>query len=838
MKYFCCDERRRNSVLERAGLNGIDFLEVLDNPADQIVDRQHTLYVHFLKDLDPDSLKENNVWIEGGERIRNIKITDVNTGSPPESLANVLVVNVESPGDFSTYTLHIVQSRDNIEPPVGIDRILSAIDFSFKVACPSEFDCKPRHVCQEGPGKQPDINYLAKDYSSFRQLMLDRMSALVPEWMERNPADPGIALVELLAYVGDYLSYRQDAVATEAYLGTARKRTSVRRHARLVDYFMHEGSNARVWVQVCVSEGITDLTLQIENTKFITKTDVSSHVISPDSDEYRDVINAKPVIFELMHSKILYSEHNEIQFYTWGARECCLPKGATRATLHGRRENLKEGDIMILAEIRSPKNGRSEDADPTRRHAVCLTEVNFDAEDPVGEDGDAVQVTEIRWHSSDALPFPLCVSARIETDYYKDLSVALGNIVLADHGLTIDNEPLGTVPDPNPVLDKVLKDSDERCDKKPLDPTPPRFRPKLKERPLTQVAPFDPKKPFTSARGVMDWSMRDTVPKITLKDLNMGEEWRDPMRDLLNSGPDKKEFVVEMESDGTAYVRFGDNKMGIRPVSGTAFTATYRIGNGVRGNIGAETIAHIVSDDPDINTETDNPIERVWNPLDAKGGREPETIEQVRQKAPSAFRRQERAVTPADYAEMTKRCDSSVQRTAASFRWTGSWHTVFLTVDRFGGEEVDGDFETLIRKRIEKYRMAGHDIEVDGPRYVSLEVEMVVCVKPGYFKSDVKSALLELFSNMILPDGRRGVFHPDNFTFGQSVYLSPLYAAAQATPGVASVRITTFQQQGINSNEAVEKGKLELGRLEIARLDNDPNFREHGVLNLIMRGGR
>ena len=59
-----------------------------------------------------------------------------------------------------------------------------------------------------------------------------------------------MTLVELLAYSADQLSYYQDAVATEAYLGTARRRASVRRHARLVDYAMHDGANARAWVVV------------------------------------------------------------------------------------------------------------------------------------------------------------------------------------------------------------------------------------------------------------------------------------------------------------------------------------------------------------------------------------------------------------------------------------------------------------------------------------------------------------------------------------------------------------------------------------------------------------
>ena len=63
------------------------------------------------------------------------------------------------------------------------------------------------------------------------------------------------------------------------------------------------------------------------------------------------------------------------------------------------------------------------------------------------------------------------------------------------------------------------------------------------------------------------------------------------------------------------------------------------------------------------------------NPLPAQGGIEPESIEEVRQKAPSAFRTQERAVTPEDYAEVAQRCGLDVQRAAATFRWTGSWRT-------------------------------------------------------------------------------------------------------------------------------------------------------------------
>ena len=54
-----------------------------------------------------------------------------------------------------------------------------------------------------------------------------------------------------------------------------------------------------------------------------------------------------------------------------------------------------------------------------------------------------------------------------------------------------------------------------------------------------------------------------------------------------------------------------------------------------------------------------------------------------------------------------------------------------------------------------------------------------------------------------LPDGTVGAFYPDNFTFGQTVYLSPIYAAVQDTEGVQSVTVTRFQRQGRCSTNAV-----------------------------------
>lgn len=847
MIYLCCDERRRQALRGHPTLNGIDFLEVVDDTSMPDPDRQRTLLVSFINPLTPNSINKTRVRIEGGERIRDVDVESTSIGSGTQD--HVLTVKVNHPGDFSTYIFRLVRNANDptsTQPPDGFDSQLAAIAFSFKVNCPTDFDCRTDQVCPQEPHGSPPIDYLAKDYASFRQLMLDRLSTLAPDWTERNPADQGIALVELLAYVSDYLSYQQDAVATEAYLGTARLRTSVRRHARMVDYAMHDGCNARAWVQVQVLANV-ELKRRAQadsiayTTKLLTRVAGQPARIAFDAFTKQQLRSLNVEFFELLHDASLFPAHNQMNFHTWGAHECCLPRGATRATLAGAFPDLKAGDVLIFEERIGPHTGKEEDADPSHRHAVRLTHVTPAKDLLYGRfleppTDDTLDVTEIEWTVADALPFPLCVSSLTDAAHGQKqidgVSVALGNIVLADHGMTISKEPLGKVPPSK--LARVQ--ASVHCKHKAASVIFPRFNPRLAQRPLTQSAtatvidpithqphllPFDPSAPAIAA---FTWQMADVLPVVTLNN----DTWH-PRRDLLASDKFATEFVAEIEEHGAATLRFGDDVHGIRPAPQTNFEATYRIGNGARGNVGAEAIVHIISHEPAIIA--------VRNPMPAHGGVDPESIEHVRQSAPFAFRTQERAVTPDDYAAVSER-HPQVQRAAATFRWTGSWRTVFVTADRIGGLPVDDDFERAMRGHLERFRMAGHDLEIDGPRFVSLEVEMTVCVKPDYFRSSVKQALLMVFSNRTLANGRRGVFHPDNFTFGQPVYLSSLYHAAQAVAGVASVEITKFQRQGRAGTSALITGKLELGRLEIARLDNDPNFAERGVLKLKLKGGK
>jgi hypothetical protein len=139
---------------------------------------------------------------------------------------------------------------------------------------------------------------------------------------------------------------------------------------------------------------------------------------------------------------------------------------------------------------------------------------------------------------------------------------------------------------------------------------------------------------------------------------------------------------------------------------------------------------------------------------------------------------------------------------------------------------------------VERYRLAGQDIKLESPQYVSLQIELQVCVDPNYFRDDVEQSLLQVLGNRILPNGQKGLFYPDNFTFGQTVYLSPVYAAARSVPGVVSVVATQFRPQGITSTQYLATGQIKLGSFQVARLDNDPSYPDHGQLTLIMLGGK
>ena len=815
-RQFRSDNPRRLQLLrdqQPVGKNGIDFVEItsLDQRSLRVV------CVHPVS-----AIGRANIRISGG-----VRVTGIALAAEPVLNGREIRLKVDEAGDFSWYTLSLIDPADPEAPAPGFDICLSSIRFSFKAGCPSEFDCADEHDCPPATPPEPRLDYLAKDYDSFRRLMLDRMAQLVPGFAERSPADFTVALVETLAYVGDHLSYTQDAVATEAYLGTARRRTSLRRHARLLDYPLHDGCNARVFVTVEAVAAAEAKTIPAGTVLLATAG-------AGDPVRGRDLLDQLPLpgveVFETLHDQVLHAAHSQIAIHDFADPAYCLPRGTTAAALVDTPAlALAAGDVLILEEILSPTTGQAADVDASHRHPVRLTAVA-----PGHDDLTATDLLLIEWHGDDALPFPLCVSHEFEIGgalVKQAIAVARGNVVLADHGLT---RPWQTLEPP------VVGDGGTPALRLP-------YRPRLKESGLAFAEPYDhdvatdARQPLAASR-VLSQEARQARPAdmmLVADDSSLFGDQPDPdetpwtpQRDLLGSERFAREFVVETENDGSAWLRFGDNQFGAAPVAGQRLLARYRLGGGTRGNVGAEALSALISDDADLMLG----IKSLRNPLPARGGAEPETLDAIRLNAPEAFRTQERAVTTDDYARAAER-HPDIQRAAARLRWTGSWYTVFLMLDRRDGKPVDADFKATMRAFLERFRLAGYDFEFADPVHVPLDIQLQVCVAGGYFAADVKAALIAAFTAGVDRHGRPGFFHPDRYTFGTPLYLSAVVATAMAVAGVASVEVRRFQRWGRSAKGELAAGVITASPLEVLRADGDLNFPENGQIGFIVEGG-
>jgi predicted phage baseplate assembly protein len=300
--------------------------------------------------------------------------------------------------------------------------------------------------------------------------------------------------------------------------------------------------------------------------------------------------------------------------------------------------------------------------------------------------------------------------------------------------------------------------------------------------------------------------------------------------------------VAEIDNDGRAHLRYGDGDLGMQPAALLRFLASYRTGYGPAGNVGAETITHLV-----YYHHRPDGIRSVRNPLPASGGTAPEQISEVKLFAPHAFRRRlERAVIASDYAEIVMRDFSAVvQRANAELHWTGSGYEALVAVDALGGAEATPQLLAEIEAHLSLYRRIGHTLAVRPAYHAGLVVEMEVCAAPDYFPEQVKEALFSAFSTRRLPGGALGFFHPDQLSFGKGIRRSDIVAEAMKIPGVLSADVTGLRRisdphdpTGEKPDDAVVSGLLPLGALEIARLDNDPSRPEHGKMVIKMRGGR
>lgn len=356
---------------------GIDYLLVLPGQTD--------LEVHFLKPVSSELTEGRLYRIVGGERI-----TIINVMEAIQVDDKVVRLTLDRFGDWAPYRLTLAES---IWQEANIDPVFAAVDFSFKVNCPQEIDCRAHLPGFDRFPALRNFQYQAKDYESLKQAMVDRLAMTMPQAWDRAEADLAMMLVDLLAFAGDRLSYYQDRVAAESQLKTARARESVAGHLQLLDYALDPGETATVLVAFEVQKDMT----------------------VPAGTQVRTAARSfeMPVTFTLREPFPAFTDLNRLRLYDFGHPSLIIPEGALQVTILGHPEGLGEGSRLVLRQ--------GEELSGWQYHLVELAGKPVLKKAPDGTD-----ITVLTWGTDQALPWDAALSR----------SDLVGNIGELDHGTT------------------------------------------------------------------------------------------------------------------------------------------------------------------------------------------------------------------------------------------------------------------------------------------------------------------------------------------------------------------------------------------------------------------
>ncbi|WP_424929844.1 baseplate J/gp47 family protein [Amaricoccus tamworthensis] len=821
------DEELRDRARDLNGFNGFDlvFVDLKSDLPNAVLTAEFLNEVGIAEILAEfaGGLAAHRIFdISGGHRRRGgvepgeVQVHDIQAAGPRS-----LELTVAPVGDYSTYRLTALRG--------DFDPVFAGIDFKFRPGC-FNLDCRRAKKPVPEPGEVPVIDYLARDYHSFKHMLINAMAERVPGWQPTSEADLDMVIINLLAARGDEIADKQDRVVNEAYFPRARKRLSLTRHARLMDYHVHQGNQASSWAALEVSQEV----------------ELPAHFTCWTGRSTRgEVFVHEPVDPE--EATVLHPELNALELYTWGNLVGALEDGSTEADLtqpgaemtQAQAEDLRDllmgmDRPLLIEEALNPETGRPAGRDMRQRRMLRLTDAVV-RPDPA----EGVWMVRVTWRGEDALPERFCFVTRCPGEGpVGGVSLFHGNTVPVVHGfpnLTLFN-------DPERAMDAALAAE--------LDLVRDGFR---------AAFPFGRISETTYAttpwgrlcvlpEGPLAW--RDTPPggevppRSTLQvDVEGMPGWHE-QTDLVQSRGESADFIVEADELGRSAIRFGNGINGAAPPPGTFVAAWYLTGTGPDGNVGADAISG-------FDSGMFPGVTRVWNPFDLTNGRLPETPEVIRRRAPEAYRsRQLRAVTLNDYRRRAEELPF-VQRAAAAHAWTGSWRTVVVTLDPVGGFELGAEEIAEASAHLNSVRLIGEDLEIRPPDFVSLDILLEVCAKPRFWREDLRFDLEEAFSETWTGSGGRGFFHPDLWSFGQSLYASAIIGRALEVEGVdrvTRVGMRPWDQAGGPSESVVvvepqdlpipEAQKIEVGPNQIIRVANDPNALELGRMTIVVKGGR
>jgi hypothetical protein len=853
---------RIETLRQRDDIVGIDFVFVSEN--------QTTLFVFFHPSatLTPQqilgAIQAGQITIYSPSGGESLPVVPLDPNFPPTWVTSfgrrVLRVITAQPGDFSRY-------RFRLDDPL-VDPYFQEVGFSFKANCPSELDCAPSpHECPEDKLIDYPVNYQARDFWSIRQALLDFASERHPDWKDRLEADVGMMLAEVMSAMGDEFAYYQDRISREGYFESATQRRSLRRHARMVDYYLHDGKGGNTWLDFTVDASAPVHVISAGTPVWVLPPSVLPGETGPERRR------RSPSVYEVGHGIVqghnglnpplgvlasqstiypsanfnLRNGANEMAAYQWDENDTCLLVSSTFLHVTGHHTaNLPLEDFTnpnVPGKWVVLQTNPNDASVPARTWLVRLNRVTEEV-DPL----TATNITRLEWEEAQATVFEL----ELET------LVVRGNIVPATAGETleaffqIEPNPQALVLPPPPPAPLPLSNSyyNENFSGYAVERSTLLFS--LPGSEVRDVVSHGPKLDHATpevrimngvfAAGVFvpssEWEWKrsmlgvsSSLPTDRHFTLDDGAWRRVALYRRVDETGTPQEFVHFDYANGRgATVQFGNGEFGEIPTRGTDLRVIYRLGHGRGDNVAADSLT-------DFDPLTLPFVIAATNPFGVTDAVDPETPEGARHVAPEAFRAETfRAVRAEDYAAAVEKLEW-VQRAGAQFRWTGSWSTLFATPDPKGSFALTVEERQDLERQLDRYRLAGRETHGMNPKFANLDLEIHICVAPSSYKGEVKEAVLEALFGKRGVRAHTGFFSPDNWTFGDPLSRARLEAVIQEVPGVKAVEAIYIRRRGWFAKRLFDELVYSVAADEIIRVENDPQSPERGAVRLVMEGG-
>ncbi|MEO9137805.1 MAG: putative baseplate assembly protein [Jatrophihabitans sp.] len=548
-----------------------------------------------------------------------------------------------------------------------------------------------------------------------------------PEWTNHNVSDPGVALIELFAWMSEMVLYRVNQVPERLYV----------HFLNMVGIDPFPPSVARVDLTFWLTAVLETPVVVPANTQVMTALGASSGsteavVFSTVSD----LVIAPP---ELRAAKTMTAADervidvwDDLRYDVGGVR--CF---ASDALTPGDAFYLGFANSLAGSVIRLSLAAQAEGIGVDPRNPPIVWEVwngegwipavvNEDSTGGLNRDGEIVLLIPVEhelltvgneasyWLRGRLLvPLPGQPSYQNSPRIHSVVVSALGGTVSAEHAETVEAETIG------------------RSDGSPAQSF------------LVSRVPVLPRKAGEHAQivdndGVVEWQ---EVP------------------DFTTSGPHDHHFVWD---NATGAVRFGPRvrypdgtvrQHGVIPRDGAQVRVTgYRHGGGGRGNVGARSLTVLRSSVPFVRG--------VINLVSASGGVDAETVAEAKVRGPMTLRTGQRAVTAGDYERLTLEASAEVARARCLPASRGNGSVRLLVVPQVRGDAAQHHLDDFaiaaplmrrISDQLDAHRVVGTAIEVSTPFYQGVSVAALVHTGPGRPGGLVRQRALEALTRFINP---------------------------------------------------------------------------------------